>query len=180
MKPIANYENRYSITETGDVYNHATGKFLTPIKNPNGYLKVGLANGDGTQKQISIHQLVAMHYIPNPYRVDQINHIDGDKTNNCVRNLEWVTAKSNVEHAFKTGLRKGYMSFEDKYKYLTEVLNGTQINDIAIVLGRRPETLHKMLRECAKSLGIHDQWQDQMKKNRTVVAIRNLEKVNGN
>lgn len=63
----------------------------------------------------------------------------------------------------------------DKEQYLAEVLSGTQVSVIAIRLGRRPETLHKMLRDTAKRLGIHDQWEAQMRENRKRVAIRNLE-----
>jgi hypothetical protein len=66
MKPIARFENRYLITEDGQVKNLATNAFLTPIQNPNGYLKVGLADGQGGHTQISIHRLVALHYLPNP------------------------------------------------------------------------------------------------------------------
>lgn len=178
MKPIARFEGRYSLTETGQIFNHANNTFLTPIKNPNGYLKVGLAHGQGKQTQLSIHRLVALHYIPNPYEHPQVNHINGDKTDNRVENLEWCTSKENMLHAYKTGLRSGYMSADDKEKYLQEILNGIQVNDLALRIGRRAETLHSMLRETAKRLGIHDQWAAVMKENRRAAAIRNLAQIN--
>lgn len=176
MKPIAYFE-QYAISESGNVFSLSSGKELTPIENPNGYLKVGLTNNSG-QKQLSIHRLVAQHFIPNPYGFPQVNHINGDKKDNRVQNLEWVSAAENTNHALKTGLTPGFMSVTDREAYLQEVLQGVQVNEIALRIGRRPETLHKMLRETAKRLGIHDQWETQMKANRRAAAIRNLEKIN--
>jgi hypothetical protein len=84
----------------------------------------------------------------------------------------------NNQHALETGLRPGYMSADDKEKYLQEILNGVQVNDLAQRIKRGPETLHKMLRETAERLGIHDQWKRVMKENRRNAALRNLEKIN--
>ena len=107
-----------------------------------------------------------------------MNHKDGIKANCCKNNLEWVTAQGNVSHALQYGLRPGYMSADDKERYLEEVLAGEQVNDLAIRINRRPETLHKMLRETAKRLGLHDQWVTVMKENRKNAAIRNLTQIN--
>lgn len=174
MKPIANFENRYSITSQGEVINLANNTALTPIKNPNGYLKVGLADGKGGHKQLSIHVLVAKHFLPNPYEYTQVNHIDGNKENNHMNNLEWCSASQNINHAFETGLRPGYMSADDKEKYLHRVLAGEQVKIIAEESKRRPETMHKMLRATATRLGLEEAWNKQMKENRRDSAIRNL------
>lgn len=178
MKPIAHFEERYLIADDGRVLNRRNNEFLTPILNPNGYLKVSLSDGT-KQEQLLIHRLVALHYLPNPYQHPVVNHIDGVKTNNDWRNLEWCTHKENVNHALETGLVSGFMSFDDRVKYLHEILGGRQVSDLAADIGRRPETMHKMLREAAKKLGIHDQWNTVMKENRRHAALRNLEKING-
>ena len=173
--PLARFEQRYLISPEGIILNLANNSLLQPTENPNGYLKVGLANGDGTQTQQLLHILVAKHFIPNPYDWPTVNHDDGNKHNCRKENLYWATHQEQVDHALRTGLRPGYMSADDKEQYLAEVLSGTQVSVIAIRLGRRPETLHKMLRDTAKRLGIHDQWEAKMRENRKRVAIRNLE-----
>lgn len=176
--PVAHYERRYLVHPDGAVLNLANNKWLTPIKVSNGYLHVALANGDGTSKQVNVHRLVALHFLPNPYGYPQVNHKDGNKENNCWTNLEWCSAARNLEHALRTGLRPGYMSADDKERYLFEVLAGKQVNELAHEIQRRPETLHKMLRETAKRLGIHDEWVVVMKENRKRVALRQLAKIN--
>lgn len=56
-------------------------------------------------KFVPVHRLVAIAFIPNKYRLPQVNHIDGVKINNHVDNLEWTTALENAQHAFKMGLK---------------------------------------------------------------------------
>jgi hypothetical protein len=178
MLPLARFEQRYAIREDGTIVNLANNQPLVPTVNENGYLKVGLATGDGGHKQCLVHILVAKHFIPNPYDHPQVNHRDGIKAHCWKDNLEWVSAQENVLHAFQYGLRPGYMPADDKERYLEQVLQGAQVNDIAAEIGRRPETLHKMLRETAKRLGIHGRWEAVMKENRRNVAIRQLAEIN--
>lgn len=178
MKPIAHFENRYKITNKGEVLNLANNTYLKPLRQNNGYLCVGLADGEGNHKRLTIHRLVALHFLPNPYEHDQVNHINGNKEDNSVSNLEWASPKENIHHAFKTGLRKGYMSADDKEFYLQEILDGKQVVQLAKEIGRRQESLSRMLRETAKRLGIHDQWVTAMKENRRATAIKNIAKAN--
>ena len=94
--------NNYYITDTGKVYSRQTGRIkkLSEEKTHEGYLRVQLCNGK-TKKHKAIHRLVAIAFIPNPDNLPEINHIDGDKANNCVTNLEWCSSSDNKKHAFR-------------------------------------------------------------------------------
>ncbi len=103
----------YYISESGDVLNINTNKLLKVTKLNRRYYKVGLVLERGKQSHYSIHRLVAECYVPNPYNLDQVNHKDGDRTNNYFSNLEWCTASYNVQHSHSHGLcnpRKGEKS----------------------------------------------------------------------
>lgn len=110
-KDIAGYEGLYQINNYGDVKSLNYGntkkeKILKPHNN-DGYYDVTLYK-HGKHKQYKIHRLVAQNFIPNPKNKPQVNHKDGNKINNNVNNLEWVTNSENIKHAFKTNLHKKY------------------------------------------------------------------------
>ena len=93
-KDIEGYEGAYQISNFGRIKNKI--KILSPQINNCGYLRIILKN-----KHYSIHRLVALAFLPNPENKPQVNHIDGNKTNNYVTNLEWVTASENQKHNYK-------------------------------------------------------------------------------
>ena len=103
-KDVKNYEGLYQISNLGNVKRISSGKRLKPY-NRKGYIRVALSKDD-TTKHIDIHRLVAQAFIPNPENKPEVNHIDGDKSNNEVSNLEWCTRKENMNHAKNTGLWK--------------------------------------------------------------------------
>lgn len=101
MNPIFNFET-YAISIDGRVINNITKKVKKPTDNHsgNGYLYVDLYK-DGKRHRKYVHRLVAEAYIPNPFNLPIVNHIDGNPKNNNYKNLEWCTPKQNVEHAAK-------------------------------------------------------------------------------
>lgn len=100
MKEIKDYEGLYAVTEDGKVWSYRTNKWLKPsIKR--GYKAVVLSTPTKT-RQVYIHRLVAEAYIPNPENLECINHIDEDKLNNSVNNLEWCTWDYNNKHGSRT------------------------------------------------------------------------------
>ena len=94
MKDIKNYEGLYAITSCGKVWSYRRKKFLKSATEKNGYLRVDLSK-DGEGKSFLIHRLVAEAYIPNPNNYETVDHIDFDKTNNCVNNLQWMSRSEN-------------------------------------------------------------------------------------
>lgn len=114
-KEIKGYEGRYIVSNMGKVrskdYTHIhdhgktqffKGKELAAGLSNTGYKRVEL-NMNGKGKKFSIHRLVAINFIPNPLNKPQVNHIDGNKLNNNVNNLEWVTQSENTLKAYKNG-----------------------------------------------------------------------------
>ena len=100
---ISDFPN-YEVSNFGRVRNEKTGNYLTQKIGRDGhYLSVYLCN-NGKENTQTIHRLVAKAFVPNPEKKQQVNHIDGNKLNNKVNNLEWCTPKENNIHAIKTGL----------------------------------------------------------------------------
>jgi len=90
----------YEVSELGAVVNINTGRALKPETTRNGYMRVKLC-GNGDTKKFLLHRLVAGLYIPNPLGKPCVNHIDGDKGNNSVANLEWCTYSENEVHSYR-------------------------------------------------------------------------------
>lgn len=104
VRDVIGYEGLYTVDALGNVARVKDNKLLKPHIHRCGYMCVVLRK-DGMQKQKRIHRLVAEAFIPNPYNKPQVNHIDGNKKNNCVDNLEWCTNQENIAHSLKFGLR---------------------------------------------------------------------------
>lgn len=110
-KPILGYEGYYEACNKGYIRsvdrlvkckngvrtNPAT--ILKPSLGQWGYEQVTLRK-EGNKKTVRVHRIIAQTFIPNPDNLPQVNHIDGNKTNNCVDNLEWCDASHNMKHCF--------------------------------------------------------------------------------
>lgn len=120
-KRINGYEE-YEISNLGRVKSFKRdrkGKIMKP-KFSGEYLAVTLC-ADGQQERKTIHRLVAEHFIPNPSRLPWVNHKDGNKLDNKVTNLEWVTPSENNNHAYEIGLKKGVKGEKHGRSKLNEI-----------------------------------------------------------
>ena len=106
-KDVKNYEGLYQISNLGRVKSLISkNKILKPSKNKRGYMIVALSKNK-IIKRYGVHQIVANNFIKNEYNKMQVNHIDGNKQNNCVENLEWCNCQENMLHAYKNKLTNG-------------------------------------------------------------------------
>ena len=104
-KDVCGYEGAYQISSLGNVRNSRTMYLLKPSKTNSGYYEVKLYDKNKSKSvHFRVHRLVATAFIDNPECKRTVNHIDGDKSNNTVSNLEWATHKENLRHAHDTGL----------------------------------------------------------------------------
>lgn len=118
-KDVVGYEDYFMVSNLGAVFSKRSNKLLKQTKNKSGYLTIATRIGGRTGKAICfrIHRLVADAFLDPPtkeqlqwaettaYKKVLVNHKDGDKLNNTVNNLEWVTSSENTQHAINTGLR---------------------------------------------------------------------------
>lgn len=114
-RDIVGYEGLYQVSNLGNVKllkrtfspNGGTrvieNKIMKNYINRDGYIKVQLTN-NGKQKTISIHRLVAQSFVKNEFEYNEVNHIDGDKSNNNIENLEWSNRSQNIKHAILNNL----------------------------------------------------------------------------
>lgn len=105
-KEIEGFEGRFSISDCGIIKNELTGKELKTTVTRKGYHQVSTKpfGRNGKTKVFKIHREVALAFLPNPDGKPTVNHIDGDKDNNHISNLEWATVKENIQHAFDNNL----------------------------------------------------------------------------
>ncbi len=115
-KPIKGYEDRYAISNLGRIKvlkpRYRDKVILRTFSDGFGYLHCDLSN---PRKTVKVHRLVAEAFIPNPDNKPTVNHIDGDKTNNRVDNLEWNTVHENNLHANMMGLAGGVRHNKSKF-----------------------------------------------------------------
>ena len=101
-KQIGEFKD-YTINIDGSIYNKKRERFLNPYKDSHGYFRIDLyKDKKGYTKKV--HRLLCEAFIPNQNNLPEVNHIDGNKANNNISNLEWCDRFFNIQHAYRTGL----------------------------------------------------------------------------
>jgi hypothetical protein len=132
-KDIKDYEGLYQVSSLGNVKSidraisskngkrifNVNGKPLKGFANKNGYKRVHLTK-EHKGKSYFVHRLVAFNFLDKPNYKCEVNHIDGNKFNNFISNLEWVTHSENLQHAFDNGLAKKMMGSKNHKAKLNE------------------------------------------------------------
>lgn len=131
---------------------------IKPIINNNGYRKVVLYDQNAIPHQRSIHRLVATTFIPTDDQSLVVDHLDGNKGNNCVYNLEWVTSKENSLRACNMGLYEPAFAATRRPIIVTDLRNGDQlyysgVNEAARKLGFSSSIISKNLNGLADKFG---------------------------
>ena len=139
-KKVESLNNRYEISNKGNIRNAETGKILKQFLSKFGYKILTVRPEMYVQKNVRIHQLVAEAFLGEKPEGYVINHKDGDKTNNNVENLEYVTPSQNNQHALDMGLRKPpdmskYALRGEKHPYAT-----ITENDVRMILELHEKT----------------------------------------
>lgn len=131
---IPGYSGQYAAFHKGAILNRVTGKVLKPTVFSCGYPYVTICV-NGQKKHKRVHRLICETFISNPHNKSEVNHIDGNKLNFHISNLEWVTSSENKKHAFRIGLMKPTSPQKGKFNELNArskqvaqlTLNGTLV-----------------------------------------------------
>lgn len=157
LVPVKGYEEYYSATRDCKIFSHRTNMWIKFHIMRTGYYGFSTRFGGRKSKAVffRVHRLIALTFVPNPLKLPQINHIDGNKLNNNVTNLEWCTPKQNSQHAVKMGLIKhscgvhnpnSKLSIED-IKAIRENSQNLTIRE----LGLKYKVHHSTIQRCTKN-----------------------------
>lgn len=134
-KRIPGFENKYAVSNHGLVksfINNPNGEIVTFVIGTHGYYLRSMRDTKGKVTCVKLHRVVAKMFIPNPNNLLTVNHIDGNKLNNHVDNLEWVTLQDNIQHAIDTNLRKRSYVQKLNENYVREIRSKYETTNITI------------------------------------------------
>lgn len=151
-KNIIEYEGLYQISNLGNVKSVKKDKIMKVGINNFGYKRLWLSK-ENKSKGFLLHRLIAIHFIPNPDNLSEVNHKDADKLNNSINNLEWCSHSENMAHANSMGListiemiktLKKYNSL-DRDKAAKLINNGKSFREVERITGISAKTIKTMI-----------------------------------
>lgn len=146
-RQVKGYEGLYEVSSLGRVKStHRSKHIILSAANDNGYLKIVLQKSK-TRKTTRVHRIVAENFIANPKNKPEVNHINGNKLDNSVDNLEWCTRDENARHAAENGL---YGSRELTPEHKDKLIEVNSKKVVCVCSG----TIYSSATEAAKANGI--------------------------
>jgi hypothetical protein len=150
LRGVIGYEELYAVTSFGRVWSYPKkgrkGEWSDLNNSKTRYIRVGLTR-DNKRKWFGLHTLVAKAFIANPWKKKQVNHKDGKRYNCRVNNLEWMTARENIQHATDTGLNPYLkLSYSQKMEICRYRSGGTSVKNLSIMYGINVNNIYKNLR----------------------------------
>lgn len=151
-KDVVGYEGRYQVSNNGRVQSLISGRTMSLFDNGKGYLGVALSK-NGNVKRFYVHRLVAMAFLENRNNYPEVNHKNGDKSDDSLKNLEWCDRSHNRRHAIAMGLwisRKGEGVYHSKLKeqdvldIVEGLSDGFKQNDIASYYGVNRRSIYEI------------------------------------
>lgn len=159
---LPNIKDLYTINDNGEIFSDISGKMKTRNKGNTEYQIINFMTQEGKKKTYRVHRLVMMAFKPTENMDNlEVNHIDGDKKNNVLSNLEWCSSSENQKHAFQTGLQQSRKGEKSNFSKLTQAdidkifelrKLGWLQKDIAIQIGCTRSNISYILN--------HKTWQD--------------------
>ena len=165
-KDIKNFEGIYSIHIDGTITNDLKGNIKKPTQLKIGYLMVDLYKNNKASK-LYVHRLIAEHFIHNddPVNKTQVNHKNGNKLDNSIANLEWISHGDNIRHAVQTNLRT-YTNRLTETEFLVrldEVIAGKSYAGLSNEIDYKVPFLSTKLKSLALKYGKLEQLQESLK-----------------
>lgn len=152
--PVYDYPN-YLVDKAGRIYSIKSKKFIKPSITKYGYMSVELFNKNGS-KRFLVHRLVAQAFIPNPNNYPQVNHIDENQSNNAVTNLEWCTAKYNMNYG--NGAKTRHLKIDYTKPIFKEIArkNGKKVSIPVLQIDKTGNVINRFnsIKDAERNLGI--------------------------
>lgn len=153
MKEIENFDG-YFVTTSGEIYSNKRGslKKRKTFIDSSKYKRIQLRNNQGNLKNLLVHRLVALTFIPNDNHTLEVNHKNGDKLDNRVENLEWLSRSDNLKHAFENNLKtcsgssnsRSILSEKQVLEIYSNLLQGSRVVDQARLYGVTNGTINSI------------------------------------
>lgn len=166
-KVIDNFPN-YTISKDGVITNTKTGYIKKTWLCKNGYYYVDLQY-NGYKSKFPLHRLIATHFLPNSENKRTVNHIDGNKLNNKLSNLEWATDSENIQHAYNNQLNhqpRKTSAIEADTLFLTRVMTGTTITALAKELQVSVSQLSYRIKEASIRLNMEIEYANELRRQK--------------